>query len=188
MESSRESTASGGGRVGRRRLLGRLAIGVILAGVSAVLFKAKVGWFFPVVSGSMAPTVETGEWVFLRYDVDPLERFDIVAFTGVGGGASIKRVIGLPGARAPQAARSALRAHRALKRSSPSPRSVPACSPFSWAASRMSCMTLPWRSPTWWASMKVRRPQHPQSPRLPPPIRLLPRSLGDGRPGTVPRI
>ncbi|MDB4561773.1 S26 family signal peptidase [bacterium] len=97
MESSRESTASGGGRVGRRRLLGRLAIGVILAGVSAVLFKAKVGWFFPVVSGSMAPTVETGEWVFLRYDVDPLERFDIVAFTGVGGGASIKRVIGLPG-------------------------------------------------------------------------------------------
>ena len=45
----------------------------------------------------MEPTVETGEWVFLRYGVDPLERFDIVAFTDEGGGASIKRVIGLPG-------------------------------------------------------------------------------------------
>lgn len=75
----------------------RLVIGIALALAAPLLFKATVGWVFPVVSGSMAPTVETGEWVFLRYDVDPLERFDIVAFTGVGGGASIKRVIGLPG-------------------------------------------------------------------------------------------
>ena len=94
MEPRAESAASGSRRGGRWR---RLAIGVGLFAVAAALFKAKAGWFFPVVSGSMAPTVETGEWVFLRYDVDPLERFDIVAFTDVGGGASIKRVIGLPG-------------------------------------------------------------------------------------------
>lgn len=88
---------SEGRALGRRRWLRRLGGGLCLVAVSLALFKAKVGWFFPVVSGSMEPTVETGEWVFLRYGTEPAERFDIVAFTDVGGGASIKRVIGLPG-------------------------------------------------------------------------------------------
>lgn len=81
----------------RARVLWRVAISLACLAAALVIFKKQVGWFFPVVSGSMEPTVETGEWVFLRYGVDPLERFDIVAFTDVGGGASIKRVIGLPG-------------------------------------------------------------------------------------------
>ncbi|MGD2018199.1 MAG: S26 family signal peptidase [Planctomycetota bacterium] len=75
----------------------RVLVAALLAGALGLLFKAQVGWFFPVVSGSMEPTVATGEWVYLDYDVDRIERFDIVAFTDVGGGASIKRVIGLPG-------------------------------------------------------------------------------------------
>lgn len=94
MEPPTEDAATPGGGGGRLR---RLAIGLGVVAIAVALFKAKVGWFFPVVSGSMEPTVETGEWVFLRYDAEPLERFNIVAFTDVGGGASIKRVIGLPG-------------------------------------------------------------------------------------------
>ena len=77
----------------------RVLVAALLAGALGLLFKAQVGWFFPVVSGSMEPTVATGEWVYLDYDVDRIERFDIVAFTDVGGGASIKRVIGLSGDR-----------------------------------------------------------------------------------------
>ena len=80
----------------RARVLRRLAISLACLAAAVVIFK-QAGWFFPVVSGSMEPTVETGEWVFLRYGVDPVERFNIVAFTDVGGGASIKRIIGLPG-------------------------------------------------------------------------------------------
>ena len=85
----------------RARVLRRLAISLACLAAAVVIFKKQAGWFFPVVSGSMEPTVETGEWVFLRYGVDPVERFNIVAFTDVGGGASIKRIIGLPGRSSP---------------------------------------------------------------------------------------
>ena len=81
----------------RTRVLRRVAISFACLAAAVVILKKQVGWFFPVVSGSMEPTVETGEWVFLRYGVDPVERFNVVAFTDVGGGASIKRIIGLPG-------------------------------------------------------------------------------------------
>lgn len=56
-----------------------------------------IGWAFPVASGSMEPTIMTGESVFVRYDGSVPERFEIIVYTDVGGGASIKRVIAVPG-------------------------------------------------------------------------------------------
>ncbi len=47
----------------------------------------------------MEPTLMTGESVLLIYDATPLERYDMVAFTDAGGGASIKRLFGLPSDR-----------------------------------------------------------------------------------------
>ncbi len=58
--------------------------------------RAVVGWVFPVGSESMEPTIMTGESVFLRYGKQIDQRFDIVAFQDPGGGASIKRAVGLP--------------------------------------------------------------------------------------------
>ena len=84
-------------RVRVRRALGIGFVAATVLGVSVVLFKSTVGWFFPVASGSMEPTLMTGESVFLRYGRSDLGRFDIVAFTDVGGGASVKRVVGLGG-------------------------------------------------------------------------------------------
>ncbi|MEM6673296.1 MAG: S24/S26 family peptidase [Planctomycetota bacterium] len=71
------------------------AVVVVLA-FALVVCRASFGWFFPVASGSMEPTIKTGEIVFLRYDDGVPDRYDIVAFTDVGGGASVKRVLGLP--------------------------------------------------------------------------------------------
>ncbi len=56
-----------------------------------------IGWAFPVASGSMEPTIMTGESVFVRYDGSVPERFEIIVYADVGGGASIKRVGGVPG-------------------------------------------------------------------------------------------
>ncbi|MFT7075374.1 MAG: signal peptidase I [Planctomycetota bacterium] len=66
-------------------------------GVAALVCRATIGWVYPIGSGSMEPALMTGEAVFLRYGSKVKERFDIVAFKDLGGGASIKRVFGLPG-------------------------------------------------------------------------------------------
>jgi signal peptidase I len=72
-----------------------LTIPVIL-GLGALACRAAIGWIFPVGSESMEPTIMTGESVFLRYGKMIDRRFDVVAFQDPGGGASIKRVAGLP--------------------------------------------------------------------------------------------
>jgi len=54
------------------------------------------GWVYPIASGSMWPTLRRGEWVFLRWDKRPPERFDIVVFRSAAGEALVKRAWGLP--------------------------------------------------------------------------------------------
>ncbi|QDV04963.1 Peptidase S24-like protein [Planctomycetes bacterium Poly30] len=75
-----------------------VAIGTsAILGVAAIVSRSAVGWVYPIGSGSMERTLMTGESVFLRYGTDVENRFDIVAFRDLGGGASIKRTWGLPG-------------------------------------------------------------------------------------------
>lgn len=66
-----------------------------LLAFAAVAFRAAVGWVFPVASGSMEPVIETGDWVFIRYGNENIERFDLVAYTDVAGGTSLKRAVGI---------------------------------------------------------------------------------------------
>lgn len=93
--------ARAGTRARRGRTLARRTAAVALAlaafvALALLVCRLLVGWVFPVSSGSMEPTIMTGEWVFLRYDDSAPDRFGIIAFKGAGGGASIKRTIGLP--------------------------------------------------------------------------------------------
>lgn len=69
------------------------SVGVLSIGV--LVFKAVVGWVFPVASGSMQPTIATGDWVYVRYGNDEPERYEIVVIDNLAGGAMIKRAFGL---------------------------------------------------------------------------------------------
>lgn len=69
----------------------------VLLGAVAIVSRSVIGWVYPIGSGSMEPTLMTGESVFLRYGRRVPDRFDITAFRDLGGGASIKRAAGLPG-------------------------------------------------------------------------------------------
>lgn len=82
-----------GRRWTRRIVIAGLGFGGAL-GVALVVCRAAVGSVYPIGSGSMEPTLMTGESVFLRYRNSVERRFDIVAFKDEGGGASIKRVVG----------------------------------------------------------------------------------------------
>jgi len=85
------------GRRQRRRWLHRLALGAGASILALGLVRTFVGWVFPVASGSMWPTLDVGEWVFLRWDRSLPQRFDLVAFRSESGDALVKRVWGLPG-------------------------------------------------------------------------------------------
>ena len=87
------------GRRPVRRLIGVLAVAAAVVIVGLVVCRFAIGWVFPVASGSMEPTIMTDEVVFLRYADGAPERFDIVVFTDVGGGASVKRAVAVPDRR-----------------------------------------------------------------------------------------
>lgn len=76
-----------------------LGVTALVGTLALIVLRFAVGWFFPVASGSMEPTVMTDEVVFLRYDDGVPDRYSIIAFTAVGGGASVKRAAGLPNER-----------------------------------------------------------------------------------------
>ncbi|MEM1449148.1 MAG: S26 family signal peptidase [Planctomycetota bacterium] len=90
------SQRRGAARVRGRRLAIGLGVTVGAVGLGLLVCRSVVGWGFPVASGSMEPTIMTGETVFLRYDDSPPDLFEIIAYTDVGGGASIKRCVGRP--------------------------------------------------------------------------------------------
>ncbi len=99
MAGGEEPVSSGLAHAARRlRALGFVLVATaVVALVAAFVCWSTIGWVYPVTSGSMEPTIRTGEHVFLRYSKRVPERFDIVAFQGAGGGASVKRVFGVPG-------------------------------------------------------------------------------------------
>lgn len=96
--SARPAAAALPRRALRRTLLRGAILGAVV-GAALVVCRTSIGWFYPVVSGSMEPTVMTGEWVFLRYDRRVPDRSSIVAFRDSAGLASIKRAYGLPDER-----------------------------------------------------------------------------------------
>ncbi len=61
-----------------------------------VVMRSTIGWVYPVGSGSMEPWISTGDWVYVSFDSDELDRYECVVFADVGGGASVKRALGLP--------------------------------------------------------------------------------------------
>lgn len=91
--------AHGPARRPARRLARWVAIVAAVVTVALVVCRFAIGWVFPVASGSMEPTIMTDEVVFLRYADGAPERYDIVVFTDVGGGASVKRAVAVPGDR-----------------------------------------------------------------------------------------
>lgn len=86
----------GVGRARWRRLAVVLTASVGAVGLGLLVCRSAIGWGFPVASGSMEPTIMTGETVFLRYVRGIPDLFEIIAYTDVGGGASIKRCGGRP--------------------------------------------------------------------------------------------
>lgn len=75
-------------------ILGAAGVALLVVGTVAVM-RSTFGWVHVVGSGSMEPSIYTGDWVFVRYGRVELERFDCVVLADVGGGASVKRVMGL---------------------------------------------------------------------------------------------
>jgi signal peptidase I len=76
---------------------------VLIFPLTAFLTRTFLYQPFNAVSGSMAPTIESGDYVFatkFAYDVLPPQRGDIVVFRAAFDGQSyVKRVVGLPGDR-----------------------------------------------------------------------------------------
>lgn len=73
------------------------ALAVLLLGGAALFVRQTVGWVFPISTGSMAPTLLPGDWVFVRYDRDLPEMHELAVVAEADGGATVKRVAALPG-------------------------------------------------------------------------------------------
>ncbi|MEZ5175734.1 MAG: signal peptidase I [Acidimicrobiia bacterium] len=77
--------------------------GIVAGGVGAVIVTAAalrgVVRRFEVKESSMAPAIESGDWIVARRRTGPVERGDIVVFPDPrsGGRQLVKRVIGLGG-------------------------------------------------------------------------------------------
>lgn len=72
-----------------------LAGAALLVGGAAVVLRSTFGWVHLVGSGSMEPSICTNDWVFVRYGSTELDRYDCVVLADIGGGASVKRCMGL---------------------------------------------------------------------------------------------
>ena len=92
---------TGGSKTGPGRLL-RAALWWVLVG-AVVLVVASVTGLLPIQimrvdSGSMAPTIATGDLVLLRHAQDQVHRGDVVAVEDPSGdGELVKRAVGLGG-------------------------------------------------------------------------------------------
>jgi len=82
-----------------QKLLVCTAGAALLLGGTAVVMRSTVGWVHLVGSGSMEPSISTGDWVFVRYDRTEPDRYGCVVLADVGGGASVKRALGLASER-----------------------------------------------------------------------------------------